>query len=136
MDWILDRLACGSLSDAARCTKGDADTIVTLSQELPMLTHGHKSLHAPMDDDKPWPFAKCAELVQYVSRELHDGKRVLVHCHGGVTRSPALCMAYLAGCGFSLDAARQWVEKKRTEAVRMHPTVWGSIVTWWMTRGV
>ncbi|XP_061624534.1 dual specificity protein phosphatase 18 [Phyllopteryx taeniolatus] len=58
--------------------------------------HGVEYIHIPLSDSPSTPlgdhFDEVADQIQHVARH---GGRTLVHCNAGVSRSAALCMAFL-----------------------------------------
>ncbi|GLB45286.1 putative dual specificity phosphatase, catalytic domain [Lyophyllum shimeji] len=61
-------------------------------------------------DLKPHLEAAC----NYIDRALRSGKNVLVHCQQGISRSPAIVIAYLIrNHGMSYDNAAALVKRKR-----------------------
>ncbi|MGH7863538.1 MAG: dual specificity protein phosphatase family protein [Candidatus Binataceae bacterium] len=69
----------------------------------------------------PIPDGSADAMAEHLARALGDlhsliesGKRVYMHCNGGVNRAPTLAIAYLrAHCGMSLDEALAHVKKRR-----------------------
>ena len=134
MDWILHRLACGSLDDAvALATHPPArsiERVLTLSEQrcptFPSLTYEQ---YHPIPDEVWLPRDLWQVRVDTLRVLLQNGSTVLVHCRLGRSRSPALCAAYLIACGMGCDEARAFVETKRSET-RMHSETWRGVVEW------
>ena len=83
--------------------------------------------HFPVADESvppPWSDAAFAELVAGIRRALDGGRRVVVHCRGGVGRSGLVAAAIVTTYGDDADAAiarvrraQRWaVETKEQEA--------------------
>jgi protein-tyrosine phosphatase len=54
------------------------------------------------------------EAVQFVKKAIEMGGSVLCHCRRGVSRSAALCIAYLMESrGFTVDAALSFLKQRR-----------------------
>jgi protein-tyrosine phosphatase len=51
--------------------------------------------------------------VPFIQAMIHQGRRVYVHCHAGMGRSPTVAIAYLYASGMSLEAAVALVEMRR-----------------------
>jgi hypothetical protein len=61
------------------------------------------------------------DAIEFVHKNLESGGRVLIHCRKGISRSPALCVAYLMEkTGLTFDAALDLVKAKRP-AVAINP---------------
>ena len=132
MDWILHRLACGSLDDAvALATHPPLRTInrvLTLSEQIPLLSTIHTH-YAPIPDETWLPRDLWQARVDTLRMLLSVETTVLVHCRLGHSRSPALCAAYLVSCGMSCDEARALVEARHPDA-RIHHETWRGVVDW------
>ena len=136
MDWILGRLACGSLADAtglieqrADGASGEIHDVLTLCEQptpaLPGMTYGH---HAPIPDEVWLPPDLWERRVESLRLLLVHGT-VLVHCRLGVSRAPGLCAAYLIRCGMQPGEALAYVCAKRAVA-QPHAETWRGIVEW------
>ena len=130
MDWILSRLACGSLADATMLgTASGIGRVVTLCEQpcppLPSLTYGR---HEPIPDEVWLPPDLWGRRVESL-RLLLIHATVLVHCRLGVSRAPALCAAYLIRCGMAPGEALAFVQSKRPVA-RIHPETWRGVLEW------
>jgi len=56
------------------------------------------------------------QTVDYVREQLQAGRNTLVHCHLGISRSPAVCAAALAAeRGLSFDDALESIEDVRSK---------------------
>ncbi|KAF9237985.1 protein-tyrosine phosphatase-like protein, partial [Melanogaster broomeanus] len=67
-------------------------------------------LDKPTADLKPHLEGAC----QYIARALSGGGNVLVHCQQGISRSPAIVIAYLIhNLGMSYDQAHALVKRRR-----------------------
>ena len=64
-------------------------------------------------------------MVLQVIGKIHDLIElgpVLVCCHAGISRSPAIVTAYLTRCGMSWNEAEEYVRDKRS-IMLVHPKV-------------
>ncbi|MBW6456192.1 MAG: cyclin-dependent kinase inhibitor 3 family protein [Trueperaceae bacterium] len=76
--------------------------------------------HFPITDGSvppPWRGDAFAELVAAIRRSLDDGRRVVVHCRGGVGRSGLVAAAVATTCGDDADAAIARVREAQPHAV-------------------
>ena len=61
------------------------------------------------------------EITDIINLSLENGGSVLVHCQGGINRSPTIIMAYLIRFdGMSLDMAASYLISKR-KSIRIQP---------------
>ncbi|XP_077379141.1 dual specificity protein phosphatase 18 [Festucalex cinctus] len=69
---------------------------VTETKSSSAAHHGVEYIHIPLSDSPSSPlgdhFDEVADKIQHVAQR---GGRTLVHCNAGVSRSAALCMAFL-----------------------------------------
>ena len=112
MDFILHRLAVGSVRDAKACPE-DIDAMLCVAAECalppcPVTTH-----KIPMLDMQPIPVEQLREAVGWI-RERLGRERVLVYCNAGVGRSSSVAVAYLCcSLGLSFGEAVERVARKR-----------------------
>jgi hypothetical protein len=79
--------------------------IVNCSKELPCHFEGEfQYLWLKMEDPDPAFAAKIPVFCQFIDAGRNQGK-VMVHCTGGVSRSPAVILAYLCHLDGSLEQA-------------------------------
>lgn len=130
MDWILSRLACGSLVDVAALEHiSGIQRVLTLSEQrrppLPSLMYGH---HEAIPDEVWLPPDLWERRVESLRYLLVHGT-VLVHCRLGISRAPALCAAYLIRCGMAAEEAHAFVQSKRP-VTNIHPETWRGVLEW------
>jgi len=120
MDFILDRLAIGDLSDAKNSEmllEGGITAILNVAKE---------AQHEPdidqfdyykvsIDDGQAMDLSHLSEAVEFIHSRIRN-RQVLVHCLMGVSRSSTIVLCYLHECGFSLREAMNLIKKKRPEA--------------------
>lgn len=95
----------GTAADRDRLRQRGVTHVVNCSRELPCHFEGEFAyLWLRMDDPDPVFGEKIAGFCQFIDTGRRQGK-VLVHCTGGVSRSPAVILAYLCHLDGSLDAA-------------------------------
>ncbi|XP_013867541.1 dual specificity protein phosphatase 18 [Austrofundulus limnaeus] len=90
---------------------------------------GVEYIHLPVSDTPLSPLRDhFGEVADKIRSTAEGGGRVLVHCNAGVSRSAALCMAYLMKhSGVTLLEAHGWVKSCRPIA-RPNPGFWKQLV--------
>jgi hypothetical protein len=105
---ILPHLFLGDRDDAKdrdRLRSNGITHIVNCSRELPChFEREFAYLWLKMDDPDPTYGHRIAEFSDFIELGRENGS-VMVHCTGGVSRSPAVILAYLIRVEGSLDHA-------------------------------
>jgi hypothetical protein len=105
---ILPDLFLGDRTDASDCARlrqRGITHIVNCSKELPCLFESEfVYLWLRMEDPDPAYVEKIPAFCRFIDDGRRSGK-VLVHCTGGVSRSPAVILAYLCHFDGGLDRA-------------------------------
>lgn len=79
---------------------------------------GVEVLHSPIEDFTAPNIEQLLEILRWVEEKVREGKKVLIHCMGGLGRSGTVATAWLMySKGFSLREALMEVRKKRPGAV-------------------
>ncbi|HTU90540.1 MAG TPA: dual specificity protein phosphatase family protein [Gemmataceae bacterium] len=95
----------GDASDRERLRKRGITHIVNCSKELPCRFEGEfEYLWLRMEDPDPAFAEKIPVFCRFIDGGRRQGK-VMVHCTGGVSRSPAVILAYLCHLDGNLEAA-------------------------------
>jgi hypothetical protein len=95
----------GDAGDRDRLRKRGITHIVNCSKELPCHFEAElEYLWLRMDDPDPAFADKIAAFCEFMDAGREQG-RVMVHCTGGVSRSPAVILAYLCHLDGSLGKA-------------------------------
>ena len=126
---ILPRLFLGDFVDAESMTIDQVQCIISLSEASPHVADGITHIHAPIPDEMWLPPSVWNELVYALAQAVRDELVVLVHCRLGVSRSPALVVAYLAQCGWTIETALEFVKKRRSVVNIHHETLRG-VMQW------
>jgi len=114
---ILDRLYLSDFSDAMNAPEGMF--IVNCTKDLPMVGRG---IRLPVDDNlAPQSMRRMREYLPRVISAIDSvrtsGGNVLVHCHAGMQRSPAVIAAYLMHTqGMGRDEAIQFIRNRKPDA--------------------
>lgn len=103
----------------------DFDAVVVLVEEheLPYPLEewekrGLEVLHSPIPDFTAPSVEQLLEIFRWIEERVREGKKVLIHCMGGLGRSGTVATAWLMySKGFSLREALMEVRKKRPGAV-------------------
>lgn len=102
------------------------EAILSLAPLVPARFIGHH-LQLVVADRVPLPSEAIDAAVAFIDGNVRDGRRVLMHCEMGISRSPALAVCYLHQCqGMSVDEALDHVRFVRPTAAP-HPELMGSI---------
>ena len=126
MDWILGRLACGSLADVDALPAA-VTVVVNLSQHVS--TAAVPVLHHEIPDEVWLDASVWSGLTHLLGGLLQRGDTALVHCRLGVSRAPALCAAYLMRCGMAPEEALAYVTARRALAA-VHAETWRGVTQW------
>ncbi len=88
----------GELDEVA----GDFDAVVVLVEEweLPYSLdewekRGVEVLHSPIPDFTAPSLNQLLEILRWIDARVHEGKKVLIHCLGGLGRSGTVATAWL-----------------------------------------
>lgn len=124
MDWVDDRLAVGAafspnqldlLKDQGIGAVLDLRAEAADDPDL-LRRHGIEFLHLGVPDgEAPHP-TQLERGIAWVRAQWAQGRRVLVHCQGGLGRSPCFATALLMAEGLSLAEAFEKVKAARTAA--------------------
>ncbi|XP_070779832.1 dual specificity protein phosphatase 8 [Enoplosus armatus] len=116
---ILPRLYLGAESDVTqdRLASLGISYVLSVSRCSPQpsfLPHS-RYLRIPIDDSLwadllPW----IPQALRFIDAAMSSGASVLVHCAAGISRSPALAVAYIMySLGMDLDQAYRFVKERR-----------------------
>ena len=110
MNYIFSRLALGNVRDAQ--ADPPVDAILNISEFHYPTDRIYRNLYFP-DGVYIQPLALIGECTEFIHEQLRQGRRVLVHCAEGISRSCVIGAAYLYECGMSLDEAIALIRFKR-----------------------
>jgi histidinol-phosphate aminotransferase len=110
MDYILSRLALGNVREAQ--ADPPVDAILNISEYHYPTNRIYRYLYFP-DGVYIQPLGLIGECTQFLHEQLRSGRRVLIHCAEGISRSCVIGAAYLYECGMSLDDAMGLIRSKR-----------------------
>ncbi|XP_070760829.1 dual specificity protein phosphatase 18 [Enoplosus armatus] len=122
-------------NDSSQVTRCEISCIVNVTETKSSYPPppGVEYIHIPVSDTPASPlgdhFDEVADKVQVAAER---GGRTLVHCNAGVSRSAALCMAYLMKHrGATLLEAHRWVKTSRP-MVRPNGGFWKQLIRYEM----
>ncbi len=121
-DWITDHLAVGGSVPARQTERLSREhgivAVVDLrnedvDDERRLRSHGIALLHLPTHDMCGVDLAHLDRGVEFASRHLDRGERVLVHCEHGIGRSAVLALCILVDRGLAPLAALELLKDRR-----------------------
>jgi protein-tyrosine phosphatase len=91
--------------------------VLNCAKEIPKSPHCEEYLHLQMDDVQHETLAPhFAPAHAFIDAQLSKGKRVLVHCYAGVSRSTSIVIGYLMyRFGMTFTEAYDHVKSNRRE---------------------
>ena len=124
MDWITNDIALGDIDDS-RCPDG-VDAVLNVAAEVPVLHH-LPCLHLKIEDHWSITRRDLSRALRFLTGHTSAGRKVLVHCYAGASRSPSFVAAFLSKTtGISTVDALKIIQEKRRKA-DPDPVVWLSI---------
>ncbi|XP_040898297.1 dual specificity protein phosphatase 18 [Toxotes jaculatrix] len=123
-------------SDSAQVTRCEITCVVNVTETRSSCAAsppGVEYIHIPVSDSPVSPLSDhFDEVADKIELTAERGGRTLVHCNAGVSRSAALCMAYLMKHrGVSLLDAHRWVKTCRP-MVRPNNGFWRQLIRYEM----
>lgn len=113
MDKILDNLYLGSLLDACNQEELDHNQIIVVLNVSEFETKKHH-IWCPLHDSNFTTKDMLIKAVDTLEELLASGKRVLIHCMMGMSRSASVVVLYIARTQkCSLKDAEQFVRERR-----------------------
>ncbi|WP_295435136.1 dual specificity protein phosphatase [uncultured Thiodictyon sp.] len=127
IDFITDHLAVGGRDEAQAPGLLRAAGIGFVLSLAPVAVTGPRQVYLAVADREPLPGATIAQAVGLIAAQIAVGRRVLVHCQMGISRSPAIAVCYLRQCrGLTIPRALAAVVRARPQA-QPHPALLDSI---------
>jgi protein-tyrosine phosphatase len=121
VQWLIpEKLAKSSIPDIADLVVWQEEGIQSILNLLEdyyedvvkdELRIGFKVLHSPIDDFGAPSFEQLQEIVKWIDDEIGLGRKVLVHCFGGIGRTGTVLLTYLMYQGDDLETAMEKVRK-------------------------
>jgi len=118
MTRIWERLYLGSLNDAEQLAVDNPFGITAVlslcSQQVSRKTKGIGYVHIHIAESRSISARKFDSIMEAISQGVRHG-RLLIHCYGGMNRSPIMTAAWLRRCGcISFTGALQEIERRRS----------------------
>jgi len=138
MDLINPQIIIGSREDASNpllLRHFAIDAVLSL-EPVKILTPVNCQMLLQVQDRIALPDAVIAQAVNFIDQQLRLGRRVLAHCQMGISRSPALVLAYLhQHQGLSLSQGLALIQQARPQA-EPHPALLQSLARYYQTEPV
>jgi protein-tyrosine phosphatase len=115
MDFILERLAVGDISDA-RNLSSRITALLNCTEEHDTSRKGIEYLKLPLIDFQPIDPEYIPKAVNWIKEKIVS-HTVLVHCNTGIGRAPSIVVCYLCEIGFGFEEAVRFVKSKREGAL-------------------
>ena len=123
MTWVTDRIAVGggiwNEENMAQLVRMGVTHIINMQIEFddrPLAApYDVKVLYSPTDDDfQPKPPALFWRVVEFALAALDDPEsKIYIHCAAGVHRAPMMTLAVLRVLGWSLEDAKELIQRRR-----------------------
>ena len=94
VDWITDQIAIGNFQDARNLPPG-IHAVLCLIEDCCADRVDVDAVCVPLVDGPGNDFAAAREAVDFISEVVDEGRRILVHCHAGRSRSVVIVARYL-----------------------------------------
>jgi protein-tyrosine phosphatase len=106
---VWTRIYLGSIHDATGLAKHNPHNITTAislcSEVIRAKARRINYLSFPLADDEPVPLGEFDRIIDAIAEYVRWGA-ILIHCYGGMLRSPTITAAWMHVCGYkSIDEA-------------------------------
>ena len=129
MHLVTPQLAIGSRDDAANpelLRQFGIDAMLSL-EPVRLIRPVACQMTLQVKDRIALPDASIEQAVSFIHRQLQLGRRLMAHCQMGISRSPALVLAYLhQHQGLTLEQALLQIQQARPQA-EPHPALLQSL---------
>jgi histidinol-phosphate aminotransferase len=127
MDFLMECLAIGDLEDGESAPPVDA--ILNLTRFEYPTSRIYRQVYFP-DFEYMQDLSLIGQCTEYIREQIALRHRVLVHCFAGISRSSAICIAYLHECGMSFGEALDFI-KLRHPIAQPHEELLRSLHDWY-----
>lgn len=134
INFITNQLAIGGLEDVQSeeaLREQGIDFVLSLAPDVAL--NGIRQEFVRISDREALPDEAIERAVHLIEKEIVLGRRVLIHCNKGISRSPAIAICYLTQClEMSVPKALALVRRMRPQAMP-HPALLGSVVDYYQS---
>jgi hypothetical protein len=131
---IIDHVVDGVYIGGWRATKFPIELrashvvhVLKLYPDEPLWPGDFTVLEHSIEDGAPISATQMQIGVEFISRNIDDGKRVLVQCGAGISRSSTFVLAYLLARDYDLRTA--WALLRDCHPLaNPHPQLWESLI--------
>lgn len=119
MEQITEQIYLGSINDAIKPDLNNTvDVVLNVSSDMFLAGYGAiadvEKWNVIFDDGKYVDIALIEKAVGVIEKAVGEGKRILVHCTAGISRSPMVVACYLAKKkGIDFDQAMEHIARIR-----------------------
>lgn len=112
MHWIHDQIAVSGLHDLH--LDDPIGAVLNVCETRPYDPPERLAfLHRGFPDVQPFPIETVWECVQWIDRQLAAGRKILVHCAEGNSRSVTVAVSYLLFKGVPLEQVKREVLRRK-----------------------
>ncbi|HEC23915.1 MAG TPA: hypothetical protein ENI95_13455 [Chloroflexi bacterium] len=130
LDQVTESLFIGDLRTASapeKLKELGITSVLKLYESPPEWPEGFILDDSPIPDGRPVSGRRLDEFIGFITREIGAGRKVLVVCAAGISRSATVVLAYLVSQGMSLPEAYRHLRKCHPRA-DPHPALWESLI--------
>ena len=116
MDWVNKHIAIGNFADVQDLSAGSVDAVLCLKANCCDETDERFDVLCVPLDDGPGNSSRWIEhAVNFININVSGGRRILVHCHAGRSRSVYVVARYLCLYGYlSFEQALACIARVRS----------------------
>ena len=108
-------------------------SVLKLYESPPDWPPGFIVYNVPHPDGVPISATRIARHIKFITQEIGAGRKVLVVCSAGISRSSTAVLAYLVSTGMTLPDAYRLL-KSRHPIADPNPALWNSLLKYFKLR--